>query len=63
MRFEDNGEDMDGLTGRGEVALAKEQWEEAVRAFEKAFDLSGRSSQDVSPLSILISLMELTGCW
>ena len=54
LRFEDNAEDMDGLIGRGEVALAKEQWEEAVRAFEKAFELSGRSSQGVSPLHLLV---------
>ena len=48
LRFEGNAEDIDGLIGRGEIALIKEQWEEAVRAFEKAFEASGRSSQDVS---------------
>ena len=48
LRFEGNAEDVDGLVGIGEAALIKEQWEEAVRALEKAFELSGRSSQDVS---------------
>ena len=36
------------LTGQGEVFLLKEEWEEAVRSFEKAFEASGRSSHDVS---------------
>ena len=57
LRFEDNAEDIDGLIGRGEVALTKEQWEEAVRAFEKAFELSGRSSQDVRHESLLLFLV------
>lgn len=48
LRFEDNENDLDGLIGRGEAALVKEQWEEAVRAFEKAFEASGRTSQEVS---------------
>ena len=47
LRFEGNEGDVDGLVGRGEVFLSKEMWEEAVRAFEKAFEASGRSSQDV----------------
>ncbi|KAH8115629.1 TPR-like protein [Phellopilus nigrolimitatus] len=47
LRFEGNGDDVDGLVGRGEAALAKEQWEEAVRVLEKAFEASGRSNQDV----------------
>lgn len=47
LRFEGNSEDVDGLVGRGESLLAKEQYEEAVRVFDRAFELSGRSSQDV----------------
>ncbi|THH00661.1 hypothetical protein EW145_g7046, partial [Phellinidium pouzarii] len=47
LKFEGNADDVDGLVGRGEAALAKEEWEEAVRALEKAFEASGRSNQDV----------------
>lgn len=54
LRFEGNAEDIDGLIGRGEASLIKEQWEEAVQAFEKAFELSGRSSQDVSYVGLLL---------
>jgi len=38
--------DESGLIGRGEVALAKEEWEAAVKAFEEAFEASGRNSND-----------------
>ena len=48
LRFKDNENDLDGLIGRGDVALVKEQWEEAVRAYEMAFEASGRTSQEVS---------------
>lgn len=41
---------MDGLVGRGEAMLGREEWEEAVRAFEGAFEASGKSSQDVRVL-------------
>jgi len=41
-------EDVDGLVGRGEALLVKEEWEEAVRVFERAFEASGRSDRDVS---------------
>jgi len=46
FQLEGAKEDLDGLIGRGEAMMAKEEWEEAVRAFEKAFEVSGRSSQD-----------------
>ena len=39
---------VDALVGRGERLLKEEQWDEAVRAFEKAFENGGRSNQDVS---------------
>lgn len=40
--------DIDALTARGEVFEKKEMWEEAVRAYNEAFEKSGRSSRDVS---------------
>ncbi|KIY44154.1 DnaJ-domain-containing protein [Fistulina hepatica ATCC 64428] len=40
-------EDIDGLVGQGESLLIKEEWEEAVRVFEKAFEASGRSNRDI----------------
>lgn len=39
-------EDWDGLIGRGEAARLKEDWEGAVRALERAYELSGRR-QDI----------------
>ena len=43
-----SSEDVDGLVGRGEKLMKDENWEEAVRVFDRAFEASGRSSQDVS---------------
>ena len=40
-------ENIDGLVGSGERLLKEENWEGAIRAFDKAFEKSGRSSQDV----------------
>ncbi|PVF93062.1 TPR-like protein [Serendipita vermifera] len=40
-------EDVDGLVGMGEAAMTKEDWEEAVRLFDRAFQASGRSSHDI----------------
>ena len=39
--------DADGLVGKGEALLKQEEWEDAVRVFETAFEASGRSSRDV----------------
>lgn len=39
--------DPDALMSKGDMALAKEEWEDAVRAYEKAFEASGRASQEV----------------
>ena len=39
---------IDALVGKGEKLLKDEKWEEAVRAFERAFENGGRSSQVVS---------------
>ena len=41
-------EDIDGLVGRGQALLEKEEWEDAVRALEKAFESSGRGDRYVS---------------
>lgn len=46
-RMEGLENDADALVGRGEAALKKEEWEEAVRLLEKAFEASGRSRRDV----------------
>ncbi|KXN88325.1 hypothetical protein AN958_07470 [Leucoagaricus sp. SymC.cos] len=40
-------EDVDGLIGKGEGLLAEEEFEEAVRVLEKAFEASGRSDRNV----------------
>ncbi|KAF5309268.1 hypothetical protein D9619_012758 [Psilocybe cf. subviscida] len=40
-------DDWDGLVGRGETMLVKEDFEEAVRTFERAFEASGRSDRDI----------------
>lgn len=37
----------DALVGRGEGAMIREEWEEAVRYFEQAFEKTGRSSRDI----------------
>jgi len=40
-------EDIDGLIGRGQALLEKEEWEDAVRALEKAFESSGRGDREI----------------
>jgi len=37
----------DALVNAGEMALKKEEWEDAVRFFDRAFEASGRRSQDI----------------
>ncbi|KAG9308738.1 hypothetical protein JVU11DRAFT_11526 [Chiua virens] len=39
--------EVDGWIGKGEALLIREQWEDAVRAFERAAEGSGRSDRDV----------------
>lgn len=39
---------IDALVGKGERLLKEENWEEALRVLERAFENGGRSSQDVS---------------
>ena len=43
-------EDIDGLVGRGQALLEKEEWEDDVRAFEEAFESSGHGNREVSYL-------------
>lgn len=43
--------DLDALVAKGEVYNKKEMWEEAVRAFNEAFEKGGRSSRDVSRIA------------
>lgn len=38
---------LDGLIARGETKLKAEEWEDAVRAFEAAFEASGRNDHEV----------------
>jgi DnaJ family protein C protein 3 len=40
--------DVEGLVGRAEGLIRKEEWAEALRVLEKAFEESGRNRQDVS---------------
>ncbi|KAJ7628502.1 hypothetical protein FB45DRAFT_918432 [Roridomyces roridus] len=46
LEMEDGDGDADALRGLGEAALAKEDWEEAVRLLEKAFEATGRGDRD-----------------
>jgi len=50
-------EDVDGLAGRAEALIAKQEFGEAVRALEKAFEISGRGDRDVR-----ISIFLLSAC-
>ncbi|TFK22870.1 co-chaperone [Coprinopsis marcescibilis] len=38
-------EDVDGLVGRGEALIVKQEYEEALRVLDKAFEVSGRSDR------------------
>lgn len=38
---------LEGLIARGDAKLKAEEWEDAVRAFEAAFEASGRSDREV----------------
>jgi len=50
MMSEGNAE-VDGWVGKGEALLIREEWDDAVRAFERAAEGSGRSDRDVRVLS------------
>lgn len=47
LSMEGSEDDMDGLTGKGEAAIKREEWEEAVGYLGKAFEASGNSSRDI----------------
>jgi DnaJ family protein C protein 3 len=54
----DTNAEVDAWVVKGEAMLLREEWEEAVRVFERAFESSGRSDRDVShPF-----LFECAGC-
>ena len=44
----DANAEVDAWVVKGEAMLIREEWEEAVRTFERAFESSGRSDRDVS---------------
>lgn len=46
-----DGDNIDALVAKGERCLKDEGWDEAVRTLQRAFELTGNSSQDVRPLS------------
>jgi DnaJ family protein C protein 3 len=47
LRMMGNEKDIDALLGKGEALLAREEWEEAVRAFERAWEASGGGNREV----------------
>ncbi|KAI0915510.1 hypothetical protein AcV5_003709 [Taiwanofungus camphoratus] len=47
LAMEGRGDDADGLAGRAEALMAKEEREEAVRVLERAFEASGRSNREI----------------
>ncbi|KAF7314087.1 hypothetical protein HMN09_00567800 [Mycena chlorophos] len=44
--LQDGDQDADALRGLGEAMLVKEEWEEAVRLLERAFEATGRSDRE-----------------
>ena len=42
--------DADGVIGLAEALFSKEEWEEAVRVLERAFEASGRQDREVRTL-------------
>ena len=59
LRMVGNEKDIDALLGKGEALLAREEWEEAVRTFERAWEASGGGNREVRVLPFLHS-RELT---
>ena len=53
-------ENIDALVGQGEKLLKEEKWDEAMRVFDKAFEQSGRSSQDVRVFPSSSSALEFS---
>jgi DnaJ family protein C protein 3 len=44
----DTNLEVDAWVVKGEAMLIREEWEDAVRSFERAFESSGRSDRDVN---------------
>jgi len=57
LRMSGGERDIDGLLGKGEALLAREEWEEAVRAFEHAWDASGRGNHEVRRISLSLAII------
>lgn len=58
-----DGEDIWGLVGKGEKLMAEEDWEEAVRVFNDAFEKTGKNDRDVSTLySVMTSDSDCERC-
>jgi DnaJ family protein C protein 3 len=55
LRMVGNEKDIDALLGKGEALLAREEWEEAVRTFERAWEASGGGNREVWVLPFLHS--------
>jgi len=47
LRMVGNEKDIDALLGKGEALLAREEWEEAVRTFEQAWEASGGGNREI----------------
>lgn len=47
LSAEGGEEYVDALVGRGDVLMKKEEWDQAAAVYEKAFNTSGRSSQEI----------------
>jgi len=47
LRMVGNEKDIDALLGKGEALLAREEWEEAVRTFERAWEASGGGNREI----------------
>lgn len=59
LQMDGMSNDADGLVGLGEAALKGEEWEDAVRFFETAFESSGRTSRDVSNRDFVSARLKL----
>lgn len=61
LGMEGGDNDIDALKGKGEACLVKEEWEDATRYLERAFEASGRSDGDVRRRSFASALTKLRG--
>jgi DnaJ family protein C protein 3 len=55
----DTNPEVDAWVVKSEAMLLREEWEEAVRVFERVLESSGRSDRDVS----FPFLFDCAGCW